>query len=267
MEYALTGEFLEACDCTVICPCWVDDDPVEGHCTGFVLWEFDREENGKDSIIDRHVVTGCRVVSATIHTGNRRGTASAATSMVYIDVSGCTDSSATEDQLFQALSAAFAEHPTKRGGGTGPLAELAEMSGTVVGIEPAEISFAFDEDGHPDATERPWTVTVTRPHGRRDASKEAPAGELLIRATGQPQRFDVAEDAERKPLTLSHTALTYELQAGDPVTAQAGHELIVNVGALPGGSLHVTGRSGMRGTFRYHHAAPQKAAEGDGAPR
>ncbi|WP_396415809.1 DUF1326 domain-containing protein [Kocuria sp.] len=38
MDYTLTGEFLEACDCTVICPCWVDDDPTEGHCTGFVLW-------------------------------------------------------------------------------------------------------------------------------------------------------------------------------------------------------------------------------------
>ncbi|WP_181032601.1 MULTISPECIES: DUF1326 domain-containing protein [unclassified Arthrobacter] len=244
MEYTLTGSFLEACDCTVICPCWVDDDPVEGHCTGFVLWEF--TGNGTESKIDGLVVTGCKVVSVAIHAGKRRDSSAPATSMIYIDVSDCKNKETTDEQLFQALRGTFAEHPTKEGGGIGPLAELAEMSGTVVGAEPARISFEFDD-------EHRWTATVTRT--RTNPQKPQPLQDLLIHATGQPERFDVAENAKSQPLELSNTALTYELQAQNPVTAQAGDELIINVGALPGGNINVKGRSGMRGTFHYRYPA------------
>lgn len=255
MEYTLTGDFLEACDCTVICPCWVDDDPVEGHCTGFVLWEFTQDGQGTESRIDDLVVTGCKVVSVAIHSGNRRDSAAPATSMIYIDVSERTNQEATEDQLIQALRGAFAEHPTKKGGGIGPLAELAEMSGTVVGAESARISFKLDKDDHADKNEGSWTATVTRTRTNPEEPEAKPTEDRLIHATGQPERFDVAEDAKRQPLELSNTALTYELQAQNPVTAQAGEELIINVGALPGGNIHVKDRSGMRGTFHYHHPA------------
>lgn len=258
MEYTLTGNFLEACDCTVICPCWVDDDPVEGHCTGFVLWEFTGD--GTESEIDGLVVTGCKVVSVAIHAGNRRGSSAPATSMIYIDVSKCKkNKGTTNEKLFQALRGTFAEHPTKEGGGTGPLAELAEMSGTVVGAEPARISFEFDD-------EHRWTATVTRT--RTNPQEPQPLQDLLIHATGQPERFDVDENenenenAKSQPLELSNTALTYELQAQNPVTAQAGDELIINVGALPGGNINVKGRSGMRGTFHYRYPAAQQAPAG-----
>ena len=26
MSYTLTGSFIEACDCFIVCPCWVDED-------------------------------------------------------------------------------------------------------------------------------------------------------------------------------------------------------------------------------------------------
>ncbi|MBO0909759.1 DUF1326 domain-containing protein [Arthrobacter sunyaminii] len=255
MEYTLTGNFLEACDCTVICPCWVDDDPVEGHCTGFVLWEF--TGNGTESKIDGLVVTGCKVVSVAIHAGKRRDSSAPATSMIYIDVSDCKNKETTDEQLFQALRGTFAEHPTKKGGGIGPLAELAEMSGTVVGAEPAMISFELEKDGPADKNEHRWTATVTRTRTNPQEPQAEPLQDLLIHATGQPERFDVDENqnAKSQPLELSNTALTYELQAQNPVTAQAGDELIINVGALPGGNINVKGRSGMRGTFHYRYPA------------
>lgn len=257
MKYTLTGNFLEACDCTVICPCWVDDDPVEGHCTGFVLWEFTGD--GTESKIDGLVVTGCKVVSVAIHAGKRRGSSAPATSMIYIDVSECKNKETTDEELIRALRGTFAEHPTKEGGGIGPLAELAEMSGTVVGAEPAKISFEFDKDGRADKNEHRWTASVTRIRTNPQEPQAEPLQDLLIHATGQPERFDVAENAKSQPLELSNTALTYELQAQNPVTAQAGDELIINVGALPGGNIHVKGRSGMRGTFHYRHPAAQQA--------
>ena len=69
MEYTLAGQFLEACDCTVICPCWVDDDPVGGHCTGFIAWQIDE---GDTAVVNGIPVGGCTVVSVATHGGNRR---------------------------------------------------------------------------------------------------------------------------------------------------------------------------------------------------
>lgn len=256
MKYTLAGQFLEACDCTVICPCWVDDDPVGGHCTGFILWDFqkDKDNNNRDStIIDeggsKHIVTGCKVVSVATHSGKRRGSAAPTTSVVYIDASQCADAHADPQKLFDVLNHAFAarpEDPAK----LGPLAELAEVSGTIVGVEPADISFRTQGDS--------WTATVTRPGAVQGQAGDAAKEVFLIEATGYPSRFDEKELRNPRPLELSNTALSYELQAQNPVAAQVGERLVVNVGALPGGSLEVTGRSGMRGTFSYSHPAPRK---------
>lgn len=215
MSYTLNGTFTEACDCTVICPCWVDDDPVGGHCTGLIAWQID------DGTVNGIDVAGRRVVSVSTHSGNRRASNNT-TSVLYID------DEASDDE-FRELSEAFA------GRIDGPLAELASVSGAVVGVELATI--VVDDD--PAATDH-WRILVHL--GNPDAP--------VISASGTPQVFDDGPD----PLTLQHTALSKEL--GVPpddatVTAQHGRNLAVNVGALPAGTLTVEGRSGMRGSFSY----------------
>ena len=256
MDYTLSGQFLEACDCTVICPCWVDDDPVGGHCTGFILWDFERDK--KSTITDDHTehnVTGCRVVSVATHSGKRRGSTAPTTSMLYIDVSKRVDETVNGDAAFEILRKAFTADPGSKDQ-FGPLAELAEVSGTIVGAEEADILFDLDE-----ATER-WTASVTRRRKNDGDAAEAVQKSPLIEATGHPARFDTKDVENQQPLNLSNTALSYELQAENPVTAQKGDLLAINVGALPGGSLEVTGRSGMRGTFKYEHADPVSANAG-----
>lgn len=216
MSYHLYGTFTESCDCTVICPCWVDDDPVGGHCTGLIAWHIDA---GMVNGID---VSGCTVVSVSTHAGNRRS--SNTTSVLYVN----TD---VTDNQFSELSEAFA------GRIRGPLEDLAAVSGVVVGTERATI--VIDDD--PAATGQ-WRVLV------HTGNPDVP----LITSTGLPRVFD--EGAE--PLTLQHTALSKELgvPADQPtVTAQQGQHLSVNVGALPAGTLTVDGRSGMRGAFSYVH--------------
>ena len=214
MSYTLAGTFTEACDCTVICPCWVDDDPVGGHCTGLIAWQIEvGHVNGID-VADR------LVVSVSTHSGNRR--TSNTTSVLYIDAQ------ASDDQ-FRELTEAFA------GRIGGPLHGLAEVSGVVVGCERATIVVSDDPaaNGH-------WLVLV------HTGNPDVP----VISATGTPRVFDEGLD----PLTLQHTALSKELgvPADRPtVTAQQGHKLAVNVGALPAGTLTVEGRSGMRGAFDY----------------
>lgn len=218
MSYALTGTFTESCDCTVICPCWVDDDPVGGHCTGLIAWQIDAGKvNGTD-------VSGRQVVSVSTHSGNRRASAGTV-SVLYVDAA------ATGDQ-FRELAQAFA------GRTDGPLADLASVSGVVVGAERAVIVLGDDP-----AVPGQWRVLV------HTGDVDVP----VLSATGAPRVFD--EGAE--PLTLQHTALSKE--HGVPadratVTAQQGRSLSVNVGALPGGSLTVDGRSGMRGAFSYVHS-------------
>lgn len=217
MSYQLSGHFVEACDCTVICPCWVDDDPVGGHCTGLIAWHI---ESGK---INGTVVDGLGVVSVSTHQGNRRASSNTV-SVVYVDAA------ATDDQ-YRELVGAFT------GAIEGPLGELATVSGVVAGAERATVVI---EDG----TEGQWTVSV-HPSSAADV--------MVVSATGAPKVFDQGPH----PLTLQHSALAKELgiPADDPaVTAQAGHTFAVNVGGLPAGTLSVTGRSGMRGRFSYVHS-------------
>lgn len=231
MSYELSGHFVEACDCTVICPCWVDDDPVGGHCTGLIAWDI---ESGT---INGTPVAGRRVVSVSTHQGNRRASTSTV-SVIYVDAA------ATDDQ-HRALVGAFG------GGEDGPLGELAAVSGVVAGSERAAVAIDVGADGG-------WAVTVHPP-----ASPDI----AVVSATGAPKVFDEDPDPSvpRHPLTLQHTALAKELgiTEDDPtVTAQAGHAFTVNVGGLPAGTLSVTGRSGMRGRFSYvHHDAVGDVAE------
>src|SRR5689334_10829694 len=42
MAYELEGRLLEVCDCKVLCPCWIGEDPDNGTCDGTVAWHIDR---------------------------------------------------------------------------------------------------------------------------------------------------------------------------------------------------------------------------------
>src|SRR5579872_3597637 len=49
MSYHLEGRLLEVCNCRVLCPCWIGEDPDRGTCDTIVAWHFDRGSvNGVD---------------------------------------------------------------------------------------------------------------------------------------------------------------------------------------------------------------------------
>lgn len=269
MNYQISGHFIESCDCTVICPCWVDDDPVGGHCTGFIAWQI---AAGGTAGVDKTPVGGCRVVSVASHGGNRRDT-NKTTTMLYIDLpepeapapadainttagtDGKTQTKAPAkqqtppdpDAQYRVLVALFSGHYG------GPLSDLAQVNGTLVDACRARISISPHGDKN-------WRVTV-RPHDDQ-------SGPVCIDATGSPKIFDERR-GNTEPLTLEHTAISYELSASGSVEAQDGECLVVHVGALPGGHLEVVGRSGMRGKFSYDHPAdklPARKTANPGAP-
>lgn len=42
MVYQLEGRILEVCDCNVLCPCWIGEDPDGGTCDAVVAWQIDK---------------------------------------------------------------------------------------------------------------------------------------------------------------------------------------------------------------------------------
>ena len=42
MAYHLEGRLLEVCNCRVLCPCWIGEDPDFGTCDTIVAWHFDK---------------------------------------------------------------------------------------------------------------------------------------------------------------------------------------------------------------------------------
>src|SRR3954468_10260727 len=64
VAYDLEGSILEACDCGVLCPCWIGEDPDNGTCQAVVAYHFDR---GTIRGVD---VAGLTLVNVTFLPGN-----------------------------------------------------------------------------------------------------------------------------------------------------------------------------------------------------
>jgi hypothetical protein len=123
MAYEMRGQFLEACDCNVMCPCWFEQDPDENECTGIVAWYVEQGQ------IDGVDVSGLTTVSVSHHGGHRRG--AKARVALFLD-------EGASDEQQRVLTDAF----TGKLGG--PLGELAEMTDEVATAERAPISFTSD---------------------------------------------------------------------------------------------------------------------------
>ena len=57
--YQFQGTLLEACNCDVLCPCWIGEDPDNGTCSSVVAYHFD------------HGAAGAVVGSSPIQQGHR----------------------------------------------------------------------------------------------------------------------------------------------------------------------------------------------------
>ena len=55
MGYQLAGRLLEVCNCRVLCPCWIGEDPDYGTCDTIIAWHFDKGKIG-DVDVSGHTV-------------------------------------------------------------------------------------------------------------------------------------------------------------------------------------------------------------------
>ena len=120
MAYNLTGRLLEVCNCRVLCPCWIGEDPDFGTCDTIVAWHFDKGTvNGVD--VSGHTIALVAHVPGNILQGNWRAA-------VYLD-------DKVSPQQEQALLNVY----TGKEGG--PVAERVKLVGEVVSVEKVPIPF------------------------------------------------------------------------------------------------------------------------------
>jgi hypothetical protein len=124
MPYHLEGRLLEVCDCRVLCPCWIGEDPDNGTCDSVLAYHFDRGMIDGLDIAGRTVATVAHIPGNVLN-GNFRVA-------LYID-------EGASEQQFEALVDLYSG---KLGG---PVADLAKLIGDVVSIERAAIRFDVNQ--------------------------------------------------------------------------------------------------------------------------
>jgi len=123
--YRLEGTLLEACNCGVLCPCWIGEDPDNGTCDALVGYHFTK------GVIDDVDVSGLNIVNVVHIPGNVLTPNSWRVAMFI-------DSRASQEQK-DAIVNAFSG---KLGG---PLADLSGLVGEVVTVESADIEHSVSE--------------------------------------------------------------------------------------------------------------------------
>jgi hypothetical protein len=120
MGYQLEGRLLEVCNCRVLCPCWIGEDPDNGTCDTIIAWHFDQGTiNGVD-VSDRTIALIAHV-PGNILQGNWRAA-------VYLD-----------ERVTPAQEQAILDVYTGKLGG--PVGDLVKLVGEVVSVDKVPIEF------------------------------------------------------------------------------------------------------------------------------
>ena len=120
MAYHLEGRLLEVCNCRVLCPCWIGEDPDFGTCDTIVAWHFDKGSiDGVD--VSGRTIALIAHVPGNILEGNWRAA-------VYLD-------NKVSPQQEEAILKVY----TGKLGG--PVGELVKLIGEVVSVEKVPIMF------------------------------------------------------------------------------------------------------------------------------
>lgn len=120
MSYQLAGRLLEVCNCRVLCPCWIGEDPDFKTCNTVIAWHFDKGKVG-DVDVSGHTVALIAHVPGNILEGNWRAA-------VYLD-----------DKVSPAQEEALLAVYTGKLGG--PVGELVKLVGEVVSVQKVPITF------------------------------------------------------------------------------------------------------------------------------
>jgi len=123
MGYQLEGRILEACNCKVLCPCWIGEDPDQGVCEAVVAWRIDAGTAAGVDVSGRTLALVSHI-PGNVLAGDWKG-------IVFVDAD------ATPEQQEALLKVWTGELG-------GPVADLAQLVGEVVAVERAPITFTVE---------------------------------------------------------------------------------------------------------------------------
>jgi hypothetical protein len=191
--YQFQGTLLEACNCDVLCPCWIGEDPDNGTCKAVIAYHFD---SGSIRGID---VSGLTLASVVFIPGNVL--AGNWQQVLFID------DSATEEQV-EAMVDAFSG---KLGG---PLADLAQLIGEQLAVVRAPISHEVVE-GRGTLTVADGTVVAEmEPYRGPDGSVTTLQNTIFSTVPGSPAWVG---KASRFAVNLPEQGWTYEFEGRNAV--------------------------------------------------
>jgi hypothetical protein len=124
MSYHLEGRLLEVCNCNVLCPCWIGEDPDNGTCDTIIAWRIDK--GTVDNVdVGGNTLAAVAHVPGNILQGNWRAA-------IFVDEAASTEQQAALLKVFTGQAG-------------GPVADLAALIGEVVSVERAPIRFTVAE--------------------------------------------------------------------------------------------------------------------------
>lgn len=164
MAYHLEGRLLEVCDCRVLCPCWIGEDPDNGTCDSALAYHFDAGNVDGINVAGRTIAMVVHI-PGNILRGNIRGA-------IYID-DGASD--AVRDALVSVFTG-------KQGGA---IAEMAKLWSEVISIE--RVPILFDVQGG-RGTLRVGTVSeaVLEPYTGADGATTTLSNTIFSTVPGAP---------------------------------------------------------------------------------
>lgn len=124
MAYDLEGTLLEVCNCNILCPCWVGEDPDNGTCDSVMAYHIDKGTvNGTD--VSGRTIAMLVHIPGNVLNGNFKA-------VIY------TDDGASDEQRQAVLDV----WTGKLGG---PVADVAALIGEVISVETAAIRYEVKE--------------------------------------------------------------------------------------------------------------------------
>jgi hypothetical protein len=190
--YQLQGTLLEACNCDVLCPCWIGEDPDNGTCSAVVAYNLDKGTiRGVD--VSGLTLAGVVFIPGNVLAGNWK-------QVVFVD-------DRASDEQMQAMLDAFSG---KLGG---PLADLAQLIGEVLDVRRAPISHEIEE-GRGTLRVGDSVTAVMEPYRGPDGSVTTLVNSVFSTVPGSPAWVG---KAERFAVDLPEQGWTYEFEGRNAI--------------------------------------------------
>jgi hypothetical protein len=164
--YTLQGTLLEACSCDVLCPCWIGENPDTGDCKAFLGYHFDKGEIRGVDVSGLNMVMVCQIPDNVLIPHSWK-------------VLVIMDANATEEQT-QALADAY----TGKLGG--PLADLSQLVGEIIGVEKVPISHEVHGGAGDLSVGDGWIAAEMEPYRGPDGSPTTLRDSIFSTIPGSP---------------------------------------------------------------------------------